>query len=75
MENRANVGIVGVGTYLPQKIMTAKEISQATKGYWTEEAVINKLGIVKKYLPDTFDGTQEMRSEERRVGKWAQKPL
>ncbi len=60
MENRANVGIVGVGTYLPQKIMTAKEISQATKGYWTEEAVINKLGIVKKYLPDTFDGTQEM---------------
>ena len=27
-----NVGIVGVGTYLPKKIMTAKEISEATGG-------------------------------------------
>lgn len=58
----ANVGIVGVGTYLPKKIMTAKEISEATNGVWSEDAVINKLGIVQKYVPteDDCDGTQEM---------------
>jgi 3-oxoacyl-[acyl-carrier-protein] synthase-3 len=60
MLSKPNVGIVGVGTYLPQRTMSAKEISQATKGFWTEEAVINKLGIVKKYLPGEEDGTQEM---------------
>ena len=57
-----NVGIVGMGTYLPKKIMTAKEISDATNGVWSEDAVINKLGIVQKYVPtdDPCDGTQEM---------------
>lgn len=57
-----NVGIVGMGTYLPKKIMTAKEISDATNGVWSEDAVINKLGIVQKYVPtdDLCDGTQEM---------------
>ncbi|MCH5161758.1 MAG: 3-oxoacyl-ACP synthase [Clostridiales bacterium] len=55
-----NVGIVGVGTYLPDRIMTAKEISEATKGVWTEDAVIQKLGIKKKFLPGPDDGTQEM---------------
>ena len=57
-----NVGIVGVGTYLPKKIMTAKEISDATGGVWSEDAVINKLGIKQKYMPsaDACDGTQEM---------------
>ena len=29
--SKINVGIVGVGTYLPERIMTAKEISDATK--------------------------------------------
>ena len=57
-----NVGIVGMGTYLPKKIMTAKEISDAANGVWSEDAVINKLGIVQKYVPtdDPCDGTQEM---------------
>ena len=57
-----NVGIVGVGTYLPKKIMTAKEISEATGGVWSEDAVRNKLGINQKYMPssDPCDGTQEM---------------
>ena len=35
---KPNVGIVGMGTYLPKKIMTAKEISDATKGVWSEDA-------------------------------------
>ena len=57
-----NVGIVGMGTYLPKKVMTAKEISDATNGVWSEDAVINKLGIVQKYVPtdEPCDGTQEM---------------
>lgn len=57
-----NVGIVGLGVYLPEKKMTAKEISEATGGNWTEEAIINKLGIVEKYVPseNPCDGTQEM---------------
>lgn len=60
--DKPNVGIVGVGIYLPKNKMTAKEISDATKGVWAEEAVINKLGIVSKYVPskELCDGTQEM---------------
>ena len=59
---KPNVGIVGLGIYLPKNKMTAAEISAATGGNWTEDAVINKLGIVEKYVPssDPCDGTQEM---------------
>ena len=60
MKEQINVGIVGVGVYLPSAAMSAKEISQATNGVWNEQAVIEKLGIVKKYLPNVDDGTQEM---------------
>lgn len=57
-----NVGIIGVGVYLPEKRMTAKEVSEATGGNWSEEAVVKKLGIVEKVVPfdDVEDGTQEM---------------
>lgn len=55
-----NVGIVGTGIYIPDKYTTAAEISEATKGVWSEEAVINKLGIRKKPIPGEEDGTQEM---------------
>ncbi|MDP3387096.1 MAG: 3-oxoacyl-ACP synthase [Eubacteriales bacterium] len=54
------VGIVGIGIYIPDRIMTGKEISDETKGVWTEEAVVNKLGIRQKNLPGKNDGTQEM---------------
>jgi len=62
MSNKESVGIVGIGLYLPKKIMTAKEISEATGGNWSEDAVRNKLGINQKYIPsdDPCDGTQEM---------------
>ncbi len=36
---REHVGIAGLGLYIPDNYMTAKEISDATKGEWTEEAV------------------------------------
>lgn len=55
-----NVGIVGTGIYIPKNRMTAQEISNATNGVWTEEAVIEKLGIIEKPVPGNEDGTQEM---------------
>ena len=58
--SKPTVGIVGIGTYFPSKKMTAKEISELTNGVWSEEAVINKLGIIEKYVPGEDDGTQEM---------------
>lgn len=58
--DKTNVGIVGMGVYIPEGRMTAKEISEATNGYWAETAVIEKLGIVEKSIPGPDDGTQEM---------------
>lgn len=60
MNQNINVGIVGVGMYIPSPRMTAKEISEATKGFWAESAVIEKLGIIEKSIPGPEDGTQEM---------------
>jgi 3-oxoacyl-[acyl-carrier-protein] synthase III len=60
--SKANVGIVGTGIYLPDRRMSAKDISEKTNGTWTEEAVIEKLGIKQKIIPGNLpqDGTQEM---------------
>lgn len=55
-----NVGVVGIGMYLPEKTMSAKEISDATNGMWTEEAIREKLGINKIYIANENEGTQEM---------------
>lgn len=62
MNEKINVGIVGTGIYLPEGIMTAKDISELTNGVWTEENVITKLGIRKKHVPKKMpqDGSQEM---------------
>ena len=59
---KVQVGIVGTGIYLPEGRMTAKEISEKTQGVWSEEAVIEKLGIRQKTIPQEMpkDGTQEM---------------
>ena len=56
----SKVGIAGLGLYIPESKMTAKEISESTNGVWSEEAVIEKLGIIEKTIPEEFDGTQEM---------------
>lgn len=55
-----NVGIVGTGIYIPERRMTAKQISDATNGKWSEDAIIKKLGIIEKPVPGEDDGTQEM---------------
>lgn len=57
---KENIGITGIGLYLPENTMSAKDIADATKGNWTEEAVTLKLGIVGKRIPGKEDGTQEM---------------
>ncbi len=59
---KPNVGIVGLGLYLPKTKMTAADISAATGGVWSEEAVRDKLGIVEKYVPsgEPCDYSQEM---------------
>ncbi|PKM90096.1 MAG: hypothetical protein CVU85_01380 [Firmicutes bacterium HGW-Firmicutes-10] len=60
MGKEVNVGIVGLGIYIPEKVMTAAEISDATLGVWSEQAVIDKLGVIQKTIPGDEDGTQEM---------------
>lgn len=58
--SEANIGIVGTGIYIPEGRIRAAEISAATGGVWSEQAIIEKLGIVEKPIPGTNDGTQEM---------------
>lgn len=55
-----NIGIVGYGVYIPETFMTAADISEATQGKWSAEAVEKKLGFKKKPVPGKNDGTQEM---------------
>ena len=55
-----NIGIVGYGLYIPETRMSAAQISDATGGVWSEDAVKNKLGIISKPIPGPNDGTQEM---------------
>lgn len=55
-----NVGIVGTGIYIPKTHMTGKEIAEKTQGVWSEDAVVEKLGIRQKPIPAEKDGTQEM---------------
>jgi 3-oxoacyl-[acyl-carrier-protein] synthase III len=59
---KIQVGIVGTGIYLPEGRMTAKQISDQTHGIWSEQAVIEKLGIKEKVIPVHLpqDGSQEM---------------
>lgn len=62
IRNKVNfhAGIVGTGIYIPDSRISAAQIALKTKGIWTEEAIINKLGIIEKPIPGVHDGTQEM---------------
>ncbi len=57
---KENIGILGLGVYLPSTTMSAAEIAAATNGVWSEAAIREKLGIVTKTIPGPQDGTQEM---------------
>lgn len=54
------VGIVRHGLYLPAPRMTAADVSAATGGQWSAEAVRDKLGFTEKPVPGNDDGTQQM---------------
>jgi 3-oxoacyl-[acyl-carrier-protein] synthase-3 len=56
-----NVGIAGIGIYLPDKFMTAKEIAEKTD--IPENIIIEKFGIKKKYIPGPKDTTSHMGLE------------
>jgi len=58
--NTENIGIAGIGLYIPEGKLTAKEIADKTAGNWTEQDIAAKLGIVQKSIPGKDDGTQEM---------------
>jgi 3-oxoacyl-[acyl-carrier-protein] synthase III len=58
--NENHVGIIGVGVYIPNQVVTAKEISTYTQGVWSEQAIIEKLGFTEKRVPNDHEGTQEM---------------
>ncbi|MBU1100931.1 MAG: 3-oxoacyl-ACP synthase [Bacteroidetes bacterium] len=60
VNEKTHIGILGTGIYLPNNKVTAEEIADSTKGNWTKEAIIEKLGIVEKTIPGKNDGTQEM---------------
>lgn len=60
MSNIKTIGIVGTGIYLPEQFRTAKDIALQTNGVWTEEAVIEKLGIKKVLYANKNEGSQEM---------------
>ncbi|NOY49722.1 MAG: 3-oxoacyl-ACP synthase [Chlorobi bacterium] len=57
---KPRIGILGTGIYIPENGITAKDIAEQTNGIWTEDAIIEKLGIVNKSIPGKNDGTQEM---------------
>ncbi len=60
MSNNIKIGIVGTGIYLPKQFKTARDIALETNGVWTEEAVIEKLGIKKVLYANKEEGSQEM---------------
>ncbi len=57
---RDSVGIVATAMYLPEGRMSAAELAARTDGAWTEQAVIDKLGIEAKTVAGPDDGAQEM---------------
>lgn len=62
-----DIGIVGTGIYLPSMIESAADIAHQTKGVWSEQAIIEKLGIKQKTIPGHHDGTQEMGVKAARI--------
>lgn len=52
------VGIAGMGTYLPEKIMKASELSELTG--IPEWVIAEKFGVKQKYIPGEVDSTSYM---------------
>lgn len=61
-----HVGILGAAYTLGSGVMTAADVAAATGGRWSEAAVRDKLGIVRKSVPGPEDGTQAMGARAAR---------
>ncbi|AEH51317.1 3-oxoacyl-ACP synthase [Pseudothermotoga thermarum] len=55
---RDHVGILSIGTYLPSRFLTAKELAEQTG--IPEQVIVEKMGIKKKYIPGPNDTTSFM---------------
>lgn len=53
-----HVGIVGMGTYLPKKYLTARDLSQLTG--IDEKVIAEKFGVKGKYVPTEVETTSYM---------------
>jgi 3-oxoacyl-[acyl-carrier-protein] synthase-3 len=62
MPAQANIGIAGVGTYIPKTFITAAEIARLSG--IPEAVLVDKMGIRRKPVPGPEDHTNEM-------GLWA----
>ena len=59
-----NVGIRGFGTYLPETVMTAREIGNATGV--PEDIVVKKFGVIQKPVPGPHETPSWMATEAAR---------
>lgn len=66
MNHDIPIGILSTGIYLPEGRISAAEIARATEGRWSEDAVREKLGILRKCVPGPDDGTQAMGARAAR---------
>lgn len=60
MNSEINIGIIGLGVYLPNNYLTADQIAEKTNGLWSGEAIRDKLGIDRITVAGPNDGTQQM---------------
>lgn len=60
-----NIGLVSTGLYIPEKYMTAKEISEKTS--IPEEIIIEKFGVKKKPIANNYETTAEMGYQAAKV--------
>ncbi|BBE31529.1 3-oxoacyl-[acyl-carrier-protein] synthase 3 [Tepiditoga spiralis] len=56
-----NIGIIGIGTYIPSTFITSKELSLETD--IPEEVILEKFGIIKKPIAGPRDTTTHMAIE------------
>jgi 3-oxoacyl-[acyl-carrier-protein] synthase-3 len=64
-EDNMNCGIMGIGTYVPNCWMTARDIS--LQSGIPEDVIVNKFGIVKKPIPGAKDTPSYMGIQAARI--------
>ncbi|HUX19655.1 MAG TPA: hypothetical protein VMW69_00360, partial [Spirochaetia bacterium] len=60
-----NIGIRGIGTYIPTNFMTAAQIAEATG--IPEDVIAKKFGVIRKPIPGPEDTPSFMGTEAART--------